>query len=76
MFKTHIEKGLSYFSVSLGVLSALAGVFILGTSFVTAGQRAPYSAGTACLGSALLPLIIAASFFRKVGETQRFTESF
>jgi hypothetical protein len=68
MHKTRIERFLAHFSASFGFLSALAGAFILGISFVTAGQRAPYGAGVACFGSAILLLVIAGSLFRKVSK--------
>lgn len=71
MNKAFIEKFLVYFSVSLGFASALAAAFITGIAFITAGQRAPYSAGVACLGSAALLLIIAASLSRKASKAQR-----
>jgi hypothetical protein len=71
MNKALIEKFLAYFSVSLGFISALAAAFIMGIAFITAGQRAPYSAGAACLGSAVLLLVIATSLFRKTSKAQR-----
>ena len=70
MYTANIEKLLAHFSVSFGFLSALAGAFIMGIAFITAGQRAPYSAGLACVGSAVLLLVIAASHFRKATEAQ------
>lgn len=70
MNKAPIEKFLAYFSVSLGFVSALAAAFIMGIAFITAGQRAPYSAGAACLGSAVLLLVIATSLFRKASKAQ------
>jgi hypothetical protein len=75
MHKTYIERFLAYFSASFGFLSALAGAFILGISFITAGQRASYGAGVACLGSAVLLLVIAGSLFRKVNKVKRFVIS-
>jgi len=71
MNKALIEKFLAYFSVSLGFVGALAAAFIMGIAFITAGQRAPYSAGAACLGSAALLLVIATSLFRKANKAQR-----
>jgi hypothetical protein len=71
MNKAPIENFLAYFSVSLGLVSALAATFIMGIAFITAGQRAPYSAGAACLGSAVLLLVIATSLFRKANKAQR-----
>ncbi|MEW9625208.1 hypothetical protein [Rhodanobacter geophilus] len=71
MNKILLEKFLAYFSASLGFLSALAAAFIMGIAFITAGQRAPYSAGAACLGSAVLLFIVAASLFRKTTKAQR-----
>jgi hypothetical protein len=70
MNKAPIEKFLAYSSLSLGFLSALAASFIMGIAFITAGQRAPYSAGAACLGSAVLLLVIATSLFRKNTKVQ------
>ena len=71
MNKASIEYFLAYFSASLGFVSALAAAFIMGIAFITAGQRAPYSAGVACLGSAVLLLVIATSLFRKANKAQR-----
>lgn len=66
MTKTHVEKSLAYLSASFGLLSALAGAFLLGIAFVTSSQRAPYGAGATCLSSAFVLLVIATSLFRKV----------
>lgn len=71
MNKALIEKFLAYFSVALGSFSALAAAFIMGIAFITAGQRAPYSAGAACLGSAVLLIVIAFSLFHKATKAQR-----
>ncbi len=71
MQKAHIESFLAYFFASFGVLAALGGSFILGISFVTAGQRAPYAAGSTCLASAITLSFIALYLFRKVNAAQR-----
>lgn len=71
MDKAIVEKFLAYFSVSLGFLSALVAAFITGIAFITSGQRAPYSAGAACLGSVALLLVIATALFRKATDAQR-----
>lgn len=71
MNKASIENYLAYLAVSLGFVSALAAAFIMGIAFITAGQRAPYSAGAACLGSAVLLLVISTSLFRKANKAQR-----
>lgn len=70
MNKVLVEKFLAYFSMSLGFISALAAAFVMGIAFITAGQRAPYSAGATCLASAALLLVISASLFRKKRKAQ------
>jgi len=70
MTRSHTEKALAYFSATLGAIGGLGGAFVLGIAFVTAGQRASYGAGGACLSSAFVLLVIAASLFNRTAAAR------
>jgi len=65
---SNVRRLLAYFSASCGAVSLLAGAFLLGIAYVSAGQRAPYAAGFTCISSATVLLAIAILLFHRPGH--------